>query len=85
MKPEYGISTRDAFIELDKHDCVLKDSAPFLKALIKGENNIGSYLHNCFIESQSLLKKELETVHIKTASKIIAKEITARKTISSLS
>ena len=59
VKPEYGISTREAFIELDKHDCVLKDSVPLLKALIEGEHNIGSYLHNCFIESQSLLKKEL--------------------------
>lgn len=46
---------------------------------------IAKILNTNRVKTNNNKEKTLETVHIKTASKIIAKEITARKTISSLS
>ncbi|MCI8672610.1 MAG: 4-(cytidine 5'-diphospho)-2-C-methyl-D-erythritol kinase [Lachnospiraceae bacterium] len=58
IKPEFGISTTHAFINLDKKNITNKDALPLIEALLQTNSNIGNLLYNVFISCENRLLKE---------------------------
>jgi len=60
IKPSFGISTKDAFDKLDHIKHKNKDPFPLLEAFQYFPNQVGKYMHNCFIETDTRLMNEYE-------------------------
>ena len=58
VMPEYGISTKTAFENLDKINHKNVDAYPLINALLTSPNQAGLYVHNCFIQAEPRLMKE---------------------------
>lgn len=58
MQPSFGISTKKAFERLDCIDYENTDSKLILDAFQYSPQEVGKYLHNCFIETDQRLIKE---------------------------
>lgn len=58
VKPSYGISTTQAFINLDKKNIANKDALPLVEALLQTNSNIGNLFHNVFISCENRLLME---------------------------
>lgn len=58
IKPDFGISTKNAFYKLDHTKYENVDSNPLLDALQNSPKDVGSHLHNCFIKTDNRLVNE---------------------------
>lgn len=56
--PDFGISTKKAFENLDKIQHENVDAYPLINALLTSPNQVGLYVHNCFIQAEPRLMKE---------------------------
>lgn len=57
IKPEFGISTKKAFENLDQIEHQNVDAQPLINALITQPDQAGLYIHNCFIQTELQLLK----------------------------
>lgn len=69
VMPEFGISTKKAFENLDKIEHKNVDAYPLINALLTCPNQVGLYVHNCFIPAEPRLINEYS--HLKELSKQI--------------
>lgn len=60
--PEFGISTKKAFENLDKIEYKNVDAYPLINALLTCHNQVGLYVHNCFIQAEPRLMKEYSSL-----------------------
>lgn len=58
VKPSFGISTTQAFINLDKNNITNKDALPLVEAILQTNSNIGNLFHNVFISCDKRLLME---------------------------
>lgn len=58
VMPEFGISTKKAFENLDNIEHENVDAFPLINALSTYPEQVGLYLHNCFIQTEQRLMKE---------------------------
>lgn len=58
VMPEFGISTKKAFENLDKIVHKNIEAYPLINALLTYPNQVGLYIHNCFIQAEPRLMKE---------------------------
>ena len=58
VKPEFGISTKKAFENLDKIEHENVDAFPLINALLTDPKQAGLYVHNCFIQAEPRLMNE---------------------------
>lgn len=58
VMPEFGISTKKTFENLDKIEHENVDAFPLINALLTYPDQVGLYLHNCFIQTEPRLMKE---------------------------
>lgn len=58
IMPDFGISTKKAFENLDKIQHENVDAYPLINALLTSPNQVGLYVHNCFIQAEPRLMKE---------------------------
>lgn len=58
VMPEFGISTKKAFENLDKIEHKNVEAYPLINALLTYPNQVGLYVHNCFIQAEPRLLKE---------------------------
>lgn len=69
VMPEFGISTKKAFENLDKIEHKNVDAYPLINALLTCPNQVGLYVHNCFIPAEPRLINEYS--HLKELSEQI--------------
>lgn len=58
IKPDFGISTTQAFINLDKKNILSRNALPLVEALLQTNSNIGNLLYNAFIFCENRLLNE---------------------------
>lgn len=58
VMPAFGISTKTAFVNLDKTKYENIEAYPLITALLNYPDQVGLYVHNCFIQAESRLINE---------------------------
>lgn len=58
IQPNYGISTKEAFTNIDKTTNITKSPIPLIDLLINNDNIITENIHNCFINADKRLVKD---------------------------
>ncbi len=58
IKPPFGISTKEAFINLDQTKYKNVDPKPLLDAFQESPPKVGRHIHNCFIDTDNRLVSE---------------------------
>lgn len=58
VKPDFGISTKNAFEKLDYANYINANPKPLLYALQHSPRQVGKYVHNCFIKTDIRLINE---------------------------
>lgn len=58
VMPKFGISTKKAFENLDKIEHKNVEAYPLINALLTYPDQVGLYVHNCFIQAEPRLMKE---------------------------